>query len=127
MLRLWKAGRSRSGFLLFEVMVTITILSLGLVMVLRSFASSLGAARFAQNYTEAILLAEEKLWEWEKVDAIIPEEPMSGDLPGGFRWKLEATPLEDASNLNEVKVAVSWKERGRQEEVSLATYLKVAE
>ena len=51
------------AFSLFEVMVTVAILSTALVFVFRSFATVLNAVKLSRNLTLACWLAEEKIWE----------------------------------------------------------------
>lgn len=159
MLRSWKVGRNNrvsrieyrvpiratrrtqreDGFLLFEVMVTVAILSLGLILILRSFTTSLAAARTSQDYMRACLLVEEKMWELEEeaeTTRKVTTTPSKGEfMPTNeedrwrenFSWEIATNDLRDEEGgeapLDEVTVIVTWKEGGRKREVGLTTYL----
>lgn len=140
MLRSWKVGRNdRVGFLLFEVMVTVAILSLGLVLILRSFTTSLAAVRTSQEYMWACLLVEEKIGELEEESEVtrkVTTTPSRGEFTltsekdrwrEKFRWEIATKGLRDEEGeetpLDKVTVTVAWKEGGREREVRLTTYL----
>jgi len=135
----WKVGRNKKGFLLFEVMVTVAILSLGLTLILRSFTTSLSAARISQNYMLACLLLEEKMWELEEEAEStkkITTEPSRGEFATSnekdkwrerFSWEIACEDLLDEereeTSLDKVTVTVAWKEGRRERKVCLPTYL----
>lgn len=139
MLRSWKVDKNKKGFLLFEVMVTVAILSLGLTLILRSFTTSLSAARTSQNYMLACLLLEEKMWELEEEAEStkkITTEPSRGEFAASnekdkwkerFSWEIVCEDLQDEegeeTSLDKATVNVAWKEGGRKREVHLTTYL----
>ena len=155
MLSFWKAGRNNrvtrhrtrdtrhktrnTGFLLFEVMVTVAILSLGLTLILRSFTTSLGAIRTSQNYMLACLLLEEKMWELEEEAEStkkITTEPSRGEFTASngkdkwrerFSWETACEDLLDEegeeTSLDKVTVTVAWRESRSQKSVWLTTYL----
>ena len=53
------------GFLLFEVMVAVVVLAVGLTLVLRSFNSAIATVKGLQDYTTAMFLLEEKMFQLE--------------------------------------------------------------
>ena len=120
----------KRGFLLFEVMVTVAILSLGLVLVLRSFTVCLGASRLSQNYMQACLLLEEKMAELEMMGTSFAEiEPSSGNFSSPyeqFNWKIEKRALKEEEDLglDEVTLNIFWPEARRKESITLTTYLR---
>ncbi len=132
------AKKNRDGFLLFEAILSVAILSLGLVLVLHSFTGSLKAARISQNYMRAVLLLEAKMTELEwkgSLDSGISEGKFS-QKNERFAWKIEATPVEEISGedeekkrveLNKVHLTVSWSEGKKVERIELTTYLKSKE
>jgi Tfp pilus assembly protein PilV len=67
-----------SAFVLLEVLVSLTILSVSLVMVMESFTKSLKASRQSRNVTIATALARELLEKWE----VTP--PLKGESQGDF-------------------------------------------
>jgi len=132
------AKKNKDGFLLFEVILSVAILSLGLVLVLHSFTGSLKAARISQDYMRAVLLLEAKMTglEWKgSLDSGISEGKFS-QKNERFAWKIEATPVEETAGedkekkkieLNKVRLTVSWSESKKVERIELTTYLKSKE
>jgi type II secretory pathway pseudopilin PulG len=84
---------------LFEVILTIAILSLGLVFVVRSLSLSMRVAKAALNYNQAINLAYEKMFDLELQSRVYGLEPSfeEGDYPLApyFSWKYSVEPLGD--------------------------------
>lgn len=116
---------SRVGFLLLETLFAVLILTTGLTLVVRSFGTSLNALRISNDYTRAMLLMEEKMWDLESKGSINPGTS-SGEFSsdnGQFQWTVSATVLGE-HNLCEVKVTVFWKKKGKQRDLSVVTYLK---
>ena len=111
--------------MLLETLLAILILAVGLTVVLRSFGSSLNALGTSADYTKALLLVEERLWDLEAKGSIVPGT-FTGEFSeedGGFRWEVKASELTEM-RLCETQVTVSWKRRGRPRAVSIVTYLK---
>lgn len=123
------ARRKNSGVLLLEVLITVSLLGVGLTVILQAFSASIGAIRTAQQYTRAAFLAEDKLSQI-KQEALQGDDIAAGQESGefseenkDFSWESEINPLEDTS-LNEAKITVSWQQKDRENEVFLTTYLK---
>jgi len=91
--------RNETGYLLFEVVLAVAILSLGLVVLLRCFSTPLRAVRVSENYLRAALLAEEKMEELQtRYEGFSQSE--AGVFPSdaqGFAWKSETFPTQNAS------------------------------
>jgi hypothetical protein len=129
------ANNFKSGFLLLEIVITVAVLSLGLVFLSRSFISSLDAAKTSSDYTLSISLLENKLWELEMSERIatffISEPPsQSGDFGAdyeGFSWAYLASPLEANPSLEELNLEVSWVRARRKGKVNLTTYMYAKE
>jgi len=68
--------RHAGGFVLLEVLVSLAILGLAISTTLRSFTSSLKAAKISKNYTLATMLARAQMEKWEIVSP--PEKSLSG-------------------------------------------------
>jgi type II secretion system protein I len=114
----------RKGFMLLELIVSLAILSAGLLSVARSFIPSLRAGNSSRQYTLACTLAEEKLSELEQ-SADLSEGEMQGGFEetySEFSWKSEVKASSN-ENLNHVMVTILWEEKGREKEVKLATLL----
>ena len=89
-----------------ETCLAIFFLTAGLVLVVRSFASSLRAVRFSQNYLLAAYLLEEK----------VGEDRLTGKVEDGnqdiFSWKVEKE-LDEEEHLEERKITITWLENNR--------------
>lgn len=114
----WKSSK---GISLIEVVITVVILSAGLVFVARSFSYSLRSTRKSVDYLKAMSLLEDKMFEWENKGQIglISESGAFPQAEGGFTWRLK-TGGSEIPGLNKLILFVNWKDGG----VFLTTYLK---
>ena len=108
--------RNSGGFSLLEILVAVTILSVGILGVLAGFSVSTRAAARAYRNDQAAVIAQGKLDEV----LVLPAselEPASGES-GQFHWALEfeAKPL----GLVRATVVVGWLEQGRPETYRLS-------
>jgi len=120
-----RSALGHRGFLLVEILLVVFVLAVGLTIVLRSFGSSLDALGTSANYTRALLLLEERLWELEAKGSIVPGTFSGGfsEEDGNFQWAVKVSELPQLG-LCETQVTVSWEQRGRPRAVSIVTYLK---
>ncbi|OGX22906.1 MAG: hypothetical protein A3J51_00800 [Omnitrophica WOR_2 bacterium RIFCSPHIGHO2_02_FULL_45_21] len=112
------------GFLLIEVLVTVAMLAFGLVYISRGFTNCLRAMSQIANYTTAINLAEEKIFQLQsesRPEISLTEEGVFADNPN-FNYKLEAKKLEDLE-LSELYLQVNWKEGRRTGSFEISSYL----
>ena len=128
----------RKSFSLIELMVAASILSVGIVLILRSFLTVISALDLTSNRIGAMQFLEIKMNELEQKareeGGIDPgesrEEVVFGSRPGV--WKLEAAPLEiDAppgqEDVYEVKMTLLWQEGNKDKDEILATYFAAKE
>lgn len=123
MLRLKGAMQGRKGFLLLEVLVSVVIITVGLVYIIRSFSTSTRAIAASRDYIKAVSLLEEKLWGLEQVRQV--EEGQDKDYfddEHNFTWELNSEPEEEMP-VNKTKLVVSWKRREKKQGVAVTTYL----
>lgn len=115
--------KTKYGFVLLEVILSLAILSIGITLILSSFSTYLKAVRTVKNYNLALSLLEEKAEAIElnpkdflkEKRGIFEEEP-------DFSWSV--TPLKDrGTSLVKIILAVSWKEEGEEKEIDLITYI----
>ena len=109
-------SRYSKGFLLFEVMITVAVLSLGLVIIIHSFISCLNGTKAIVNYVDAGFYLERKMWDIEN-----GLEDVSGK-DGKYEWKLDRNVIED-TDLNEAVLSVSWDQNNIEKKLTLTTYL----
>lgn len=119
MLRLHKnRGAPGNGFVLFEVMLSLAILCLGLILILNSFKVGLKAVKASNDYTQATLLLAQRIGELENVKYTLSAGKIEGvfeDAPK-FTWAAE---IKELQGIKEVKIIVEWKDGI----VDLVTYL----
>lgn len=120
---------NKKGFLLFEVMMSIVIITAGLLFITRSYSSSKDSIRRSIDVFRTTFLLEEKMWELEESGEAAAEKS-SGEFkePEGYEWEIEAENLDDEafgdSKLNIVTVRVFDKKNRKKTIYSLWTYLK---
>lgn len=128
----------KKGFTLVEIMVSVAILSIGLVLILQGLVFSLGALRISEDNLTATLAAESKMAEaqilakedWDKLKSGLDEEWEFADLE--CQWEIEVTPVEwqmeevpaGYEDLNQVDAALAWQEGKRKGRIPLTTYMR---
>ncbi|MBL7085413.1 MAG: type II secretion system protein [Candidatus Omnitrophica bacterium] len=119
---------SKQGFALIEIMFAVVVLSFGLVLVLRSFATTLEGIKRIEFVKLASHLLEEKMEEI-KEKAKEEEGIVNGNAFGEFEdykdynWNLNVNPSDVDEVLNEVKLEISWTEGKNQRSIFATTYL----
>lgn len=126
------------GFTLVEIMVSVAILSIGLVLILQGLAFSLGALRIAEDNLTAILAAESKMAEarilakedWDKLKSGLDEKWEFADL--SCQWKVEVNPVQWPSeeipkgyeDLNQIEATLIWQEGRQKGKIPLVTLMR---
>ena len=122
---------AQQGFSLLEVLVAFVLLSFSLAVILQIFSGSLRNVSAADNYTQAMVLADAKL------AALGSELPLTigetGGESGNFRWLLTVRPYEYRDEtaqqslertdwqLLDVTISVHWQQGARQPQFNLRT------
>ena len=125
--------KNKKGLSLVELMIAVSILSIGIVLILRSFLSSASTLDSMYNRIKAMQLVEIKINDLEqesKEVGGVTARSSQQELELGLRpatEKLEITPLEVEGfkdvNLDEVRVSLSWQEAGKFQDTILVIYL----
>jgi len=126
--------RFQTGFSLLELMLAVTILSVGMVIVIHSYVTSLRAVRTSSSFLAANLLLEEKIWESQeeqiRLGEIVPEEKQGEfALPfEAFSYKInfekeQFEGQEESSPLYKSTFEVFWQEKDSQWSSSCLTYM----
>lgn len=129
--RIYLKMKNKKGILLFEVVMAVAILAIGLTLVSRSFTNCLRVLESARDYNLAILLADEVFLDLETKE---PEEwPSEGDFKEypRFNWTLETEEVEiedfEDMELTEVELHINWERRNRNYKLVIPTYMTYEE
>ena len=123
-------SKNLKAITLIEVVLAVTILLLGLVLVGRSFITSLRAIKMSHNFLVAHLLLEEKIWQKQEEQArpegfILDDEEEKFAPPfEAFSYKINFTEQEGAGGLFKSTFEVYWQRRGRERRGSCLKYLR---
>lgn len=114
------------GFLLIELIVSVAVLSVGILMVLQALAFSARITGLFSDSITAVFLSEDKLQdlEFKERRGLIANEPKEGNYTKGkFDWeyKLDLDPDLELYKLNFV---INWQRKNRKEQLQLNTYLR---
>ena len=113
--------QKNGGFLLLEIMISISVLSIGILLILNSFVSLIRSIELSKDYFKAGLMLEEKVTEVYNSDI---EEGLSGGEFSGFdnrfSWDMNVIESEDGS-CKEVSLKVFWRERDKEKDLSVST------
>lgn len=101
--------------------MAVAVLAVGLTMISRSFTNCIRVLEAAGDYSTAVVLAEEALWnleitepdDWES-DGKFKDNPK-------FRWSQRNKEKEDLELL-ELKVDIEWRRRNRDYKLRIATF-----
>ena len=115
------------GFLLFEVMVAVTVASVVLVFITRGFSSSLRAVGLSEETLTGVFIAEGKLSE---LAAELGQRQDAAILNGGgrfsspyddFSWSVRSEEVDELP-LHWVHLAVEWQAGSRRDSIEMDTY-----
>jgi hypothetical protein len=123
-----KKQRNNQGSLLIEALLAVVILSASLTLIVRSQASSLRALVYSADYSLALFLAEDKLYELIQQgflgqSLVIHEEGAFLEPNDRYRYVVDASQKsEDSQIFRELTLQVSWPAGSRDRSLSLRTY-----
>ena len=106
------------GFTLIEVLIAITILTIGLIAVATMQVSAIHGNKMGNEISRATFLAQDKLEEL-KTSTNITSEPGGSDQTGIFNRSWQIGP--SGTNSRSVTVTVSWVVGGNSHSVVLNT------
>ena len=118
----------RRGFSLVEVVVSLAILSVGLLVAMRVFPVGLRASQRSERSSRAVMAAQRtieslKLKPWSEL-----AEGTTSTIDGPYTITVRlavsaAAELSDPSKLKAVEVIVAWEEDGRPRQATFVTHL----
>ena len=123
--------KTKSAFSVLEVLIALSILSITLMAVYQSFASSLFVLQSTKTLWKAMAETQKELLRWERSKTAPPVSVSQGSVEEdlGFldgRWKLD---IEDNLPLPGIKVRrvnyeITWMEGEREYRYSSDLYVK---
>lgn len=127
------------GFILLEVLVSILILSIGLVAVLGAFSSSTKIIANTKRYSEAVQLAERKMFEFQTTPMENWQTRDSGDFGDQYpeySWEIEIQEKDsefpdfdseitlEPQKYYQITLRIKYEEQGRiSVPIELVTYM----
>ena len=113
-------GSGQNGFTLIEVMLSVVLLSVGLVAINQALLKSLSTLAYLQTRGQANSITQNKIWEiqsaaWNQNEA--PSRKEDGVLLGthqAFNYKLQSVTVRGSELLYEIRLAVRWLESGKE-------------
>jgi len=115
--------RSR-GFTLFEALIALIILTVGIVATVGLFSSGLAGNVDAENTAVAMNLAQRRMEEIRNLDfdtGIVDETKAA--VSGFSNFQREVVVSEPETDLKQVTVNVYWSYKGGEVTVPLVTYI----
>ncbi len=129
MFRSLKKKFNQQGSFLIEVLISVMILSVGLTSVIRSYMTSLKALVYAQEYTIAAFLLENKLTRFVQqgfVDVNLNQRGSFDPPYENFLYRVIAKKVEGREGmdtLGQLTIEVSWESGAKERSLSASTYL----
>lgn len=111
----------RGGYTLVEVLVSVTILALGVVAAMTAFDACLSSLASSGDLIRASMLMKEKITTFEQGSGA--SEALSSGSEAGFAWRIEVHPARRPSGAAVDEVVVSTWPAGKEKAAySLTTY-----
>jgi len=117
------------GALLIEVLLTITVMTGGLVLIIQSFTASLRASVHMSAYSTATLLANNKMTELFEEGSVkdgLSETNAFSKPYEEFQYQLRTKNIKNGNEpgfYNEVELTVSWLSGKKERQILLTTFL----
>ncbi len=115
-----------AGFTLVEILVTLSVLSIALPALMYSFRNAAQGQAVSENRTTALYLLKFRMAEIA-LDGYPDIGEESGEFGDNsrFRWrsKVQDVVSDEIENLRLITVNLTWQERGREESISVNTYM----
>lgn len=133
---------NKKSFTLIELMLAVTILTIGVTMILKSFFTVANALNHIGNKIIALRFLDAQMAHFHQ-KALNRENILEGETPAaaelkknGFQWRAYLSPVfyskldeeekgVEIKGLKEVRLVISWKEANRGKEEVLSAYLEV--
>ncbi len=132
--------RNKKGFTLLEIIVSLTILAVGILTLVQMFSGSLKQGVQADRYLTGVYLAQSKLSQLEVENFSAARSGLFINQEGtfknqeGYYWQSEILPYESSFEDEENRIQVTkivlrvyWNDKGQEKEVRLVTLKTLGE
>ncbi len=121
--------RTKKGFTLVEVIVSVGILSFGLILIIQGFSLALNAIDISKYNLRASLLADEVITHFlieSQTEAELGYD-FSGqaETAAEYSWGTETRQDDEREELKEIFSTVAWTSGRRSGRIRLSSYLAV--
>ena len=118
---------NENGSLLVEALLSVVILSVSITLIIQSMASSLRATVYNGEYTNALFLMENKLFDIvrkEKLDARMIGERQFDAPFEKYQYSLTTEPVTETedSHISNINVGISWQTGRRDNHIEVDTF-----
>jgi prepilin-type N-terminal cleavage/methylation domain-containing protein len=116
------------GFTLIEIMVTVAILSFGILAIYESFFISLDTYNYYADYLNAQSWIGEKIWELQnqlmQKDAQVTQEDQGtfSIINKNFNWNTRVETIDEESGVYRLNISLFWKEGSKDKYIYRVAY-----
>ncbi|MCP4649912.1 MAG: hypothetical protein GY853_07535 [PVC group bacterium] len=110
--------QNNTGFILLEVLTALVILTLGILVIIRSLSVVIKSNRLIQNHTLAVIISDNIFNRIEAKEKIIPPEKVSL-LGKNFNIEQDITAINDLFKKYSLKT--TWEEAGKNNTINFST------
>jgi len=129
-------SKDKKGYLLIEALFAVIILSVGISVIIKSMTMSLKALNYSSLYMDALILADNKMFEYLRtgfIEAGINEKRQLPYPNAKYKYFLNSSIFENSllrqendtmeNNINTVELQLRWDSKGKVKNLTLMTYL----
>ena len=113
---------TKRGFTLLEVLISIVILTIGVVSIIWAFNTGMFASTDIENVDLALNLAQERM-EYIKDTGYAFTGDTKASVSGFSAFQRQATVTMLQPNLKQIDVTVYWQMKGSETSITLTTYI----
>jgi prepilin-type N-terminal cleavage/methylation domain len=119
---------NNKGFSLIEVMVAVSVLSLGALLIYQSFFSALDLFNYCRDYLVVASKVDEEIWQAQdslrRLGSLaqIKNEGKFETRGKVFQWYLSYYPKDDIQDLYAIDMALSWQAGKRKAQLIRSAY-----
>lgn len=122
-------GSSKKGFTLIELIMTVAILSFGIVSIYEALFVSADVYGYYTNYLNIQGWMSEKIWDVQKeliTSQTLDIERESGQIVRNhktFDWMMTVMLIDETQGLYRINITLSWNEGGKRVSTSRQAYV----